>query len=48
MTHDIEDLLNLIKELEERVLVLEEFSGLQAEFIRNEGLLGPDSWYWDH
>ncbi len=40
MTHDIQDLLNLIKELEERILSLE----LKARIFS----CPDDSWYWDH
>jgi len=41
MTHDIQDLLNLIKELESRILVLEKCAVVTA--VRDES-----SWYWDH
>ncbi len=41
MTHDIEDLLNLIKELEERIL--------QLELARDKlPLVADDSYYWEH
>ncbi len=39
LTHDIQDLLNLIKELEERIIVLE----TMKRFVMDD-----DSWYWDH
>jgi len=39
MTHDIQDLLDLIKELEERIIKLES---------TREIPLGIDTWYWDH
>ena len=46
MTHDIDDLLKLIQELEERIILLEKLNSSQAERIRN---LNPDdSWYWEH
>ncbi len=41
MTHDLEDLLNLIKELEERIIKLE--SKHQQRLVQHE-----DSWYWEH
>jgi len=40
MTHDIQDLLDLIKELEERIIKLEQIRS-------NESIL-VDNWYWDH
>ena len=44
MTHDIQDLLNLIKELEERIISLElQFSSTTQGFGRDE-----NAWYWDH
>ncbi len=43
MSHDIDDLLNLIKELEERILVLE--SQLENKLT---GEMTNDAWYWDH
>jgi len=43
MTHDIDDLLNLIKELEERILELEKISSRM-----NVVDMTDDSWYWDH
>ncbi len=49
MTHDIDDLLDLIKELEERVILLEKLNSLQGEKIRNMSQYnGEDSWYWEH
>ena len=39
MTHDIQDLLDLIKELEERIIKLE---------LSREPPLALDNWYWDH
>ena len=44
MTHDIQDLLNLIKELEERIIKLEH--NLQGQ-LTGDGS-DPDGWYWDH
>ena len=40
MTHDLEDLLNLIKELEERINKLER--------LRDEKINQGDTWYWEH
>ncbi len=42
MSHDIEDLLNLIKELEERIIKLEAKDQAQR-LVQHE-----DSWYWEH
>ena len=42
MTHDLEDLLNLIKELEERIIKLESKDKAQR-LVQHE-----DSWYWEH
>ncbi len=45
MSHDLEDLLNLIKELEERILNLER----QRDIMRNIQLAQyDDAWYWEH
>jgi len=44
MTHDIQDLLNLIKELEERILSLE----LKVGNLAGSRQIPDDSWYWDH
>ena len=44
MTHDIQDLLNLIKDLEERIINLEVRD--REEYLRSRG--DDDSWYWDH
>ena len=41
MSHDIQDLLNLIRELEERIIALEKVG------IRTTIQL-EDSWYWEH
>ena len=41
MTHDIQDLLDLIKKLEERIIVLER--GLPAVNI-----VPTDNYYWEH
>lgn len=41
MNHDIEDLLNLIKMLEERIMVLELSSPYRK--VRSD-----DDWYWEH
>ncbi len=44
MSHDIDDLLDLIKQLEERIIALE-----RAE-SKNlcQGPLPADSYYWEH
>ena len=42
MTHDLQDLLNLIKELEERIIELEKCVGTEKT------PLPDDSWYWNH
>lgn len=42
MTHDIEDLLAMIKTLEERIIQLERELG--STVIINP----PDTWYWEH
>ncbi len=41
MTHDLEDLLNLIKELEERIIKLE--ATHQQRLVQHD-----DAWYWEH
>ena len=41
MSHDLEDLLNLIKELEERILYLE-------QNLPGKSLNLPDTYYWEH
>ncbi len=42
MTHDIDDLLEMIKKLEERIIELEKNLG-------NTIVINPsDSWYWEH
>lgn len=41
MSHDIDDLLNLIKQLEERII--------QLELARDSPILvTDDSYYWEH
>ncbi len=42
MSHDIEDLLELIKMLEERIIKLESRDSAQR-LVQHE-----DSWYWEH
>ncbi len=44
MTHDIDDLLQIIKELEERIILLERLNFQQGLVIRESN----DDWYWDH
>ena len=46
MSHDIEDLLNLIQELEERVIKLELLL-LQCDSTKVINL-PDDHWYWEH
>ncbi len=46
MSHDIEDLLDLIKELEERILRLEVHLDKVAPGIQHT--LPDDHWYWEH
>lgn len=43
MTHDIDDLLEIIKQLEERIIKLE-----RKPFRENASTLLVDSWYWEH
>ncbi len=47
MTHDIQDLLNLIKELEERILELETICSNNRAMNMIRGV-HDDRWYWDH
>ncbi len=42
MTHDIDDLLQLIKMLEERIIKLEN-AMFRVAFVGLE-----DNWYWEH
>ncbi len=42
MTHDIDDLLELIRKLEERILNLERNDSAQR-LVQHE-----DSWYWEY
>ena len=50
MTHDIQGLLNLIKELEERIIVLELSNRDSAGSTSPSGNVFPqfETWYWDH
>lgn len=48
MTHDIQDLLNLIKDLEERIIELEKSAAATAVPLQSRMALQDDSWYWDH
>lgn len=41
VSHDIDDLLAIIKELEERIIKLE--SKHQQRLVQHE-----DAWYWEH
>jgi len=47
MTHDIQDLLNLIKELEERIIVLELNCVQSARQVQNSDGWA-DRWYFDY
>jgi len=46
MTHDIDDLLQLIKMLEERIIQLEKSSRDSAGSTSSPGNI--DSYYWNH
>jgi len=49
MTHDIQDLLNLIKELEQRIIDLEKRMSMCAPSApRGTYPREHDAWYWDH
>lgn len=43
MTHDLEDMLELIKQLENRIIQLEVELSKRRLVMNND-----DSWYWDH
>ncbi len=45
MTHDIEDLLDLIKMLEERIIALEKFVSLMKS---NKDWHHEGAWYWEY
>lgn len=42
MSHDIDDLLDLIKKLELRIIELEKTK------VSVTATVGDDSWYWNH
>lgn len=42
MSHDLEDLLEIILQLEKRIIVLERRDSTQR-LVQHE-----DSWYWEH
>ena len=42
MTHDVQDLLDLIKKLEERIIILE------REGLVSRAPLPSDHYYWEH
>ena len=44
MSHDIDDLLELIKMLEERIIQLESFMLQSAKRL----VAIEDDWYWEH
>ncbi len=46
MSHDIDDLLEIIKELEERIILLERLNTIQSQKIREYN--GSDAYYWEH
>ena len=47
MTHDIDDLLDLIKMLEERIIKLEAENDLQLRWMaRKDDVAGEE--YWEH
>ncbi len=49
MSHDLEDLLNLIKELEERIIKLEQYNIIKLEAKNQLKLVNhEDAWYWEH
>lgn len=51
MSHDIQDLLNLIKELELRIIELEKAGRDSAGSTYPPGTNSPaqpDGWYWNH
>ncbi len=48
MSHDLEDLLNLIEMLEERVMQLEKKQGMLLTQLATRMANDEDSWYWEH
>ncbi len=50
MTHDIDDLLEMIKKLEERIIALERGGGrlVAGRSSAPSSPLFHDSWYWEH
>ncbi len=48
MSHDIEDLLELIKMLEERILELEKILALKKLEEYMSAVHNDDAWYWEH
>ncbi len=42
LSHDIDDLLELIKQLENRIIQLE------VQLSKKRLVMDDDSWYWDH
>ena len=48
MSHDIDDLLALIQELEERILDLEKLLALKKFEEYMLAVHNDDAWYWEH
>ena len=46
MSHDIQDLLDLIKNLEERIIALEMTRVVASELAVH--IHGEDAYYWEH
>ncbi len=47
MSHDIEDLLEMIHELELRIIELETMLGTNPRLTR-EQMIADDAYYWNH
>ena len=49
MTHDIDDLLEIIHSLELRIIVLETMLGTYSKLTLEQMIYNEDdSWYWEH
>ncbi len=44
MTHDIDDLLEIIRQLEERIIALEKSREPSREYVTHP----DDAYYWEH